>query len=134
MLIMEVLLLVNNNSQEIHGVDQSLQIRLIQGTVVVLTKKVSVFRDMTSCRFIRIVRNKSTWSPLKVVTQYPITKDIKNSMGKSYLTMIPLTIQDPEQFVEIKFCITCTCRSNNKGRSIVDNVMSFSVLSFYRTD
>lgn len=134
MLIMEVLLLVYNKSEEIHGVPQSLQILVTQGTVAVLTKKVSVFRDMTSCRLIHIVRKKSTQSPLNIITQCPITEDIKTCVKKSYLTIIPLAIQDSEQFVEMKFCITCTCRSNNKCRSIVDNVMPFSAVSFHRTN
>jgi hypothetical protein len=77
-------------------VHKSLQVRLIQGTVAVVTKKVSVFRDMTSCRFIYIVRKKSTHSLLNFVTQYPVTEDVTTSVRKSYLTMIQIAIQDSE--------------------------------------
>jgi len=51
---------------------------------------------MTSCRFIHIVRKKNTQSPLNIITQYPITEDIKKFVKKSYLAMIPLAIQDSE--------------------------------------
>ena len=80
------------------------------------------------------MRKKSTQSPLNVVTQYTITVDITTSVGKLYLTMIQLAIQDSEWFVEMKFCIICTCRSNNKVRSIFDNAMPFSAVLFYRTN